>query len=82
MGDEERDYGDTMKIGDIVRYLPSTVGDPALGLVIGMHETRNQYGWTMMVYHIEWFNDGSEGWTSANSQTHETQEYIEVYDAG
>jgi len=68
-----------MKIGDIIRYLPSTHGDPCLGLVMGMHRTRNQYGWETMVYHIQWFNDGHDDWTDVNSVTHESQEYIEVY---
>jgi hypothetical protein len=68
-----------MKIGDIVRYLPSTLGSPCLGLIIGAHRTRNQYGWEIEFYHIQWFNDGDDGWTEANSVTHESLECIEEY---
>ena len=71
-----------MNIGDIVKYMPSEAymrGFQALGLIMGKHMTRNQYGWKIMIYHIKWFNDGTDTWTEANSITHESQEYIEVY---
>jgi len=71
-----------MSIGDIVEYLPARHESvPVLGVIVGMHDTRNQYGWLMTVYHVEWFNDGTEGWVPANALTHETAEYIAVYDA-
>ena len=71
-----------MKIGDVVRYKPygeyMTSEGSILGLIVGMHDTDSLFLGHITLYHVEWFNDGSEDFRERHAITHEAESSLEV----
>ena len=65
-----------MNIGDMGRY--GLTSDLVLGIVVGMHETNTLFEGPIILYHVEWLNDGSDGWQTHHRMTHEPAKRLEV----
>ena len=48
-----------MKVGDLVYYAPCLPRERVMGIIVGTHDSGDQYGHKLTLWHVMWLGEGA-----------------------